>query len=342
MRMPLSWLKASALSSILIGCLACGNGDEKSEGAGVSATKSKEQETTKKPFKALELPDDPEQRVQVLLDHAIEVAGGLDAWKAIETIDFRVLDRNYNLKNGNMMWEMTQRYFLRPHEHRYRVEDYTEGGNPNFMVFDGREGFMKVEGKLLRNVESREEAREDLLTEARYMTMPFALLAPDVELEYEGPGEYEGARVQRVRALFRDGLKSRIEPDRYEVFFDAQTGAFLGLRHLVVIQAQGKERLAQRNLGYVEFAEQGGVLFPLVRVQFGENASLERPRVTRHMSEFHVNGEYEDYLFAEPSEGGEDPFYRANLARVKAEHKARRAKQDAADLEQDAKESRPK
>ncbi|MEQ8763893.1 MAG: hypothetical protein RL885_08200 [Planctomycetota bacterium] len=263
----------------------------------------------------LELTGDDDAKMKKLLDLAVEKAGGLEAWKKLDTLVYRVRERNFNLKNGVMMWELTRSFFMKPHQQQYRMEDYTEGGNPHFMVYDGREGFMKVDGKLLRNVESRESAREELLTEARFLSMPFCLLADTVEKKYVGPADWQGRKVHKVMAVFLEGLESRIEPDRYEIIFDGSAGQVIGARQLLVI----KGRDAERNRGFLNFEKVGGLSLADYRVQFGPKASAERPRVTRELSLFQVNPELDDALFLMPSESGSDEFYRANLERVTAE-----------------------
>lgn len=165
--------------------------------------------------------------VKRVLQAAIEKAGGLQNWKALESLQFQ---KNFTLLTATGETESTAQqthtYTFRPKE-KVLIEWAAEKST-HAIIYE--------EGKAIKTIDGTRDTTANpqsllntVLSSTFVISIPFKLLDDGVQLFYEGLDTLEDKRVVEViRAVYNpDNNANHSTPDTWWHYYDAQDFTFL-------------------------------------------------------------------------------------------------------------------
>lgn len=157
-----------------------------------------------------------------ILERAVTIHGGRDAWDAAGTVSFTMRDE----------WPgaaklMAPPYPELPIEAKYFYDFGMSKGRIEFpsapgLVWghDSREGWVERDGR--RAYERVKDAAFVVPTMAYFLSLPFKFLDPGARVRYAGKRERAGRTMETVLVTFDEGVGAA--SDRYLAYFDPESG----------------------------------------------------------------------------------------------------------------------
>ncbi len=158
-----------------------------------------------------EMASDP--KAVAIAEHSLEAMGGQEAWDATRFLRFDFF--GFRLHH----WDR--------HQGMHRLEGKTREGVAYVVVhsLDTREGKVWLDGKLQEGEEKAkwlEQAYGAWVNDAYWLVMPYKLLDPGVNLEYDGSEELDGATFDKLKLTFNGvGLTPG---DTYWAYINRESG----------------------------------------------------------------------------------------------------------------------
>lgn len=165
-----------------------------------------------------------EDSAQTLIDKAIVRAGGMEAWNATRTVQFRRTTTRFN-PDGSVASTRVQQhqYELHPSP-RMRIE-WQENGQTIVMINNGNEAAKFVDGKRATAQEDIDSARGSTFGGHYVFGMPWKLRDPGTRLADAGTHTLEdGTVVQKVRVTYDKGAGDAGGKHTWTYMFDPESG----------------------------------------------------------------------------------------------------------------------
>ncbi len=196
-----------------------------------------------------------EERGRAVVERAIEAHGGRDAWERLEDISFAIQDEWFGLPALGTPWPVPD-----PTVHY----TFHYGLNKGLVEFDDAPelqwGYDSVEGWIAENGERRyadvADATFIVPTQAYFFGLPFKFGDDGVRYHDTGMKEIDGKNLDAVLITFGEGIGA--VQDRYEAFFDPDTGRLVYITYTVY----EKSPLIEGEARYVEWQTVDGLLVP--------------------------------------------------------------------------------
>lgn len=166
---------------------------------------------------------DPADRARVVVQHAIDHAGGWAAWMGTSTVQFRKTTTRYN-EDGSVKSTRVElhRYLLHPSP-RMRIE-FEDNGSKIVLINNGRDAWKLINGKPATSQKDINSARNSTFGSHYVFNMPFKLMDPRVTLSYAGSERLaDGTTVDKVRPAYGPGVGDAGGMHTWTYFFDAKT-----------------------------------------------------------------------------------------------------------------------
>lgn len=164
---------------------------------------------------------------QEIVHRMIAASGGMERWNSFRDATFLVRTAIYNLGEGRPYVTVSRLEFTKDPRPMVRVE--TRANNTlRVQVFDGRESWTSVDGILLHKGKNAYRRIHDAAKSTIFwVTFPFNLVDPAVDVEYLGGTRFMGIDVEVLQVSFRDGSLALHPDDIYRFYINKTT-------HLVI------------------------------------------------------------------------------------------------------------
>ncbi|MBA2269469.1 MAG: hypothetical protein H0W20_02595 [Chthoniobacterales bacterium] len=204
---------------------------------------------------------------EMLVEKAIEHAGGWNAWTGTKTLQFRKTTQRFN-EDGSFKETRVQfhKYVLHPSP-QMRI-DWEMNGSKGIIINNGKgEAWKFVNGKEATTQEDINGARGNTFGSHYVFCMPFKLRDPGTHLEDGGTKALEdGTTAQKVRIIYDKSAGDAGGMHHWTYLFDPQTGRLVA-NHLQYEpgkydwteyydeKAVGSMLLSTRRVGYTADAD---------------------------------------------------------------------------------------
>lgn len=173
----------------------------------------------------------PEGGAGLVVQRAIEYAGGARAWASKKSVEFRKTITRFH-PDGSVERRRVEM-------HRYRLQptlgarvEREEDGKKILMMNDGRQAWKFVDGQPVTTQEDINSARGTTFGSHYVFGMPFKLLDPGVHLSPAGREKLsDGTEVEKIRATYDKGAGDAGGFHTWTYYFDVKTGR-LGANNL--------------------------------------------------------------------------------------------------------------
>lgn len=214
------------------------------------------------------LPVSMDDSSRVIIDRAIEYAGGYDAWQQKRTLSFDKKSISYD-SAGNITRELDQHldYMLKPvfkSKITYMLHDTSI-----MLVYDGERARKSYNGKVSKEQKDIDAAWNSCFGSQYVMCIPYKLKDPGIKAEYSGEVILnDGTPAQVIKTSYIKGAGSN--PDHiWFYYFEPGTGK------LLANSLSGKNNFWDYTR-YESFETSGGIIMPGIRKGFTAD-TLNRP-----------------------------------------------------------------
>ncbi len=194
---------------------------------------------------------------KIIIDRAIEYAGGYDVWQQKKTLSFDKKSSSFD-STGQMsrQTDMHLDYMIKP-EFRAKLT-YMRNDTAVMLMHDGQKARKFYNGKIQTEQKDTDGAWNSSFGSQFVMCMPFKLKDPGIQAEYMGRVKLkDGTDAQLIKTSYIKGAGSN--PDHiWYYYFEPGTGK------LLANSFNGKDNYWDYTR-YEEFERTGGLLLPAVR-----------------------------------------------------------------------------
>ncbi|MCB9052845.1 MAG: hypothetical protein H6556_25705 [Lewinellaceae bacterium] len=221
----------------------------------IQACRDKESPTRPGPYQHIE-----EEAARILLEKAINRAGGLEAWRSLKTLRFKKYTTLYDSTGATESegWQ-DHDYTFYP-EWRIRIS-WVEDSLLHEMAYNGKRVSKTIDGRADTTAD-QQALLNSIMSSTFVMSIPFKLLDESVQLAYIGTDTLEnGPIVEAIRASYTLGqYDSHSTPDTWWHYFDKNDS-----RLLAYVVRHSDHFSYVKNLN---FTTAGGFLLPAERESY--------------------------------------------------------------------------
>ena len=221
-------------------------------------------------------------QAESIIDRVIETAGGIQAWQDLKNVTYRETET----RSEGVISHRTH-YFMRnpgQGENFYRIEQ--EGGgtiervlpkgqdrvNGKLVVgFDGTEGWLTVDGKLIADPALVDEARFLANAWMYWFSLPFKLKDPGVVLDYQGLQKLEGTPVHVIEVSFGEGVGEN-SGNGFLYWINADSYRIEKMRYWM----DPSRKTNRPYYTYSNYGKIGGITRPLVNLRHAADGPTRR------------------------------------------------------------------
>lgn len=221
----------------------------------IQACSDKESPTRPGPYQHIE-----EEAARILLEKAINRAGGLEAWRSLKTLRFKKYTALYDSSGATESegWQV-HLYTFHP---KWKINiSWAEDSLRHEITYDGKIVSKTINGRPDTTAD-QQSLLNSVLSSTFVMSIPFKLLDQGVQLAYIGTDTLEdGHAVEVIRASYNpDKHDSHSTPDTWWHYFDKNDS-----RLLAYVVRHSDHFSYVKNLN---FTTAGGFLLPAERESY--------------------------------------------------------------------------
>ena len=232
---------------------------------------------------------------RIVVDKAIEHAGGWQAWTSTRTIQFRKTTVHF-AADGTVRDTRVQfhRYVLNPAP-RMRIES-DDHGSKIVAINDGHQAWKLVDGKLASSQDEINSARNNTFGSHYVFGMPFKLRDPGAQLADAGGAQLpDGPLVRKIRVTYAKGVGDSGGLHTWTYLIDPASGRMIA-NHL---------QYAPGKYDYTEYYDEkpiGSLTLPTRRIGYEADANGKvGPRQSETTyDQIETNVDLSEELFAPP------------------------------------------